>query len=249
MSPASDRLATFAATMSAVSMALATTAAQGPTCDDVLVRAQLLAGQFRTADAVDELAAQAAGRCDVRAASTYLRGLLAAQAAAAKGGDDVSLAPVRAAAAALETGEAGGPAAIASLVLRAAAAAAQSEREEMAVLLAQALQLERARGARGASGAPVLSAHQMAGELWLQVHRYDEAAAAFGVARGAGWNSPRMALGLARARARDGRTAEACEAYRDVERLVSDVRPIMKTEVAEAREFLGQPVCGPALRP
>jgi len=229
--------------------AIATTVAQAPGCDDLLVRAQTLAGRFQTAEAVDELVAQAAGRCDVPATSTYLRGLLAAQAAAAKGGDDVSLAPVRAAAAALETvGEAGGPAAIASLVLRAAAAAAQSEREEMAVVLAQALQLERARGARGAAGAPVLSAHQMAGELWLQVHRYDEAAAAFLVARGVGVDSPRLAFGLARALARAMRTAEACEAYRELERLASDNRSAMDVAVAEARDFLGQPACGPVLR-
>jgi hypothetical protein len=239
----------IAATMGAVWTALATTVAQAPTCDDLLGRAQTLAGRLHTAEAVDELVAQAAGRCEVRTTSTYLRGLLAAQAAAAKGGDDVSLAPVRAAVAALEmVGEAGGPAAIAGLVLRAAAAAAQSEREEMAVWLAQALQLERARGAQGASGAPVLSAHQMAGELWLQVHRYDEAAAAFLVARGVGVDSPRLALGLARARARDLRTAEACEAYRDVERLASDGRAAMDVEVAEAREFLGQPACGSTFR-
>ena len=118
----------------------------------------------------------------------------------------------------------------------------------MAVVLAQALQVERARGARGADGAPVLSAHHMAGELWLQVHRYDEAAAAFLVARGVAGDSPRVAVGLARARARDGRIPEACDGYRAVERMAPDVRAVMKAEVAEAQEFLRQPACRPTTR-
>ena len=223
--------------------------AQQSACRQLLARARTLAERFETAQAQKALGEPGRGGCDVRVATTYLRGLQAAREASAKGGDDESLLPVRRAVANLDAmGDAGGPAEIASLVLRAAAAAAQSEREEMAVVLAQALQVERARGARGLDGAPVLSAHQMAGELWLQVHRYEEAAAAFLVARGVAGDSPRVSVGLARARAREGRVPEACDAYRAVERLAPDVRAVMKAEVAEAQEFLRQPACRPATR-
>ena len=223
--------------------------AQQSACSQVLARARTLAERFQMAQAEQALGERVRRGCDVRVAITYLRGLQAAREASAKGGSEESLMPLRRAVADLDAmGEAGGPTEIASLVLRAAAAAAQSEREEMAVVLAQALQVERARGARGADGAPVLSAHQMAGELWLQVHRYDEAAAAFLVARGVAGDSPRGAVGLARARARDGRIPEACDLYRAVERMAPDVRAVMKAEVAEAQEFLRQPACRPATR-
>lgn len=223
--------------------------AQQSVCSQVMARARALAERFQVSLAERVLGAPGRRGCDVRVATTYLRGLQAAREASATGGEEESLAPVRRAVADLDAmGEAGGPAEIASLVLRAAVAAAQSEREEMAVVLAQALQVERARGARGADGAPVLSAHQMAGELWLQVHRYDEAAAAFLVARGVAGDSPRVSVGLARARARDGRIPEACDAYRAVERLAPNVRAVMKAEVAEAQGFLRQPVCGPTTR-
>ena len=99
-------------------------------------------------------------------------------------------------------------------MLRAAVAAAQSERDEMSVLLAQALQVERGRGARGLGGAPLIAAHEMAGELWLQVHRFDEAAAAYRVARGYAADSPRVTAGLARALARQNQVPQACEEYR-----------------------------------
>jgi hypothetical protein len=223
--------------------------AQQSGCDQLLARARTLAERLQMAQAEQTLGEVGQRGCDVGVATIYLRGLQAAREASAKGGDEASLAPVRRAVADLEArGEAGGPAEIASLVLRAAAAAAQSEREEMAVVLAQALQVERGRGARGADGAPVLSAHQMAGELWLQVHRYDEAAAAFLVARGVAGDSPRVTVGLARARARAGRIPEACDAYRAVERLAPDVRAVIKTEVAEAREFVRRPACRPIAR-
>lgn len=223
--------------------------AQQSACSQLLARARTLAERFQMAQAEQVLGDPGRRGCDVRVATMYLRGLRAAREASAKGGDAESLAPVRRAVADLEAmGDAGGPAEIASLILRAAAAAAQSEREEMAVVLAQALQVERAGGARGADGAPILSAHQMAGDLWLQVHRYDEAAAAFLVARGVAGDAPRVTVGLARALAREGRIPDACDAYRTVERFAADVRTVMKAEVAEAREFLGRPACRPVAR-
>lgn len=226
------------------------TAAQPSRCGEGVARARALAGRLQMAQAERSLDEDARRGCDVGIATTYLRGLRLAREVSAKGGDPESLAPVFRAVAELdERGEVGGPAEIASLVLRAAAAAAQSEREEMAVVLAQALQVERARGARGAEGPPVVSAHELAGELWLQVHRYDEAAAAFRVARGAAGDSPRVAVGLARALRRGEHGPDACAAYRDLVRLARDHRTALKAEVAEASEFLRQAECRPAARP
>ena len=149
-------------------------------------------------------------------ALVYLRGLAAAQAAYAQGGDDASLAPVRAAIASV-----GGARArwatwprLSVSSLRAAVAAAQSERDEMSVLLAQALQVERAPGRTRPRRGAARHAHEMAGELWLQVHRYDEAAAAYRVARGSTADSPRITAGLARALARQDQVPQACEEYR-----------------------------------
>jgi hypothetical protein len=143
------------------------------------------------------LAAQAA---DVEA--LYQRGLAAAAAAYREGGSDESLAPVRDAIAKLEALSGGkpGPAEIARLVLVAASAAAQSEREEMSAYLTHATEMELLQIAAGQPGAPGISALEAAGDLWLQVHRYDEAVRAY--ERAAAWfgMTPRIALGLAKAR-------------------------------------------------
>lgn len=121
----------------------------------------------------------AAPSVDVR--TVYLDGLAAARQAYAVGGSDESLTPVRTAIAALETVAQGAPgeAEIARLVLLAAAAAAQSERAEMGVYLAQATDLEVLQLAAGQPGAPGISALETAGDLWLQVHRFDDARRAY----------------------------------------------------------------------
>ena len=220
--------------------------AQAAPCDAALAAARTRFVRFEPARAQTELASRADG-CDLELARVYMRGLAAARAAYARGGDEASLAPVRAAVAAVgERAALGEVAEIVGFVLRAAAAAAQSERDEMSVLLAQALQVERGRGARGLGGAPVVSAHEMAGELWLQVHRYDEAAAAFRVARAFAGDSPRVAIGLARALARLKESAGACAEYRRVAAQGSALRPAMQEELAEAAAYLRQPSCGPS---
>ena len=143
------------------------------------------------------LAGQAA---DVEA--LYLRGFAAAVEANAQGGSDESLAPVRDAMAALEmlSGGRPGPAEIARLVLVAAAAAAQSEREEMGAYLAHAIDMEMLQVAAGQRGAPGLSALEAAGDLWLQVHRYDDAIRAYQRAAAQFGMTPRIAASLAKAR-------------------------------------------------
>ena len=143
------------------------------------------------------LAGQAA---DVEA--LYLRGFAAAAEAYRQGGSDESLAAVRDAIAELETlgGGKPGPAEIARLVLVAASAAAQSEREEMGAYLTHATDMEMLQIAAGQPGAPGISALEAAGDLWLQVHLYDEAVRAYERAAAQFGMTPRIAAGLAKAR-------------------------------------------------
>ena len=131
----------------------------------------------------------------------YISGLFAAMEAYKQGGSAESLAPVRGAITALAkfSGQTPGPAEIARLVLIAASAAAQSERDEMAAFLTHATAMESLQLAAGQPGAPVLTALEVAGELWLQVHRFDDARAAFERAAQQVGTTPRIADGLARA--------------------------------------------------
>lgn len=133
--------------------------------------------------------------------SVYLRGWDAARAAARVGGSPESLAPVRDAIARLDQMAAGahGPAEIAKYVLLAAADAAQEERDEMGLFLEHATTLERTQLMAQQPGAPGLTAHEAAGELWLQVRRYEDAQHAFETARAVIGPTPRIEAGLARA--------------------------------------------------
>ena len=213
-------------------------------CDAALLAARTHVLRMDAARAEAALTARGLEACDLELSLIYLRGLVAAGAAYAKGGDEASLAPVRAAIAAVgERAALGDVAEIVGFVLRAAVAAAQSERDEMSVLLAQALQVERGRGARGLGGAPLIAAHEMAGDLWLQVHRFDEAAAAYRVARGYAADSPRVTAGLARALARQNLVPQACEEYRRLTAQAGAVRPSMMEELTEAARYLRQPAC------
>jgi hypothetical protein len=218
--------------------------AQTARCDAALLAARTSLLRMDPARAEAALTARGLEACSLELPLIYLRGLAASRAAYAKGGDDTSLAPVRAAIAAVgERAAMGEVAEIVGFVLRASVAAAQSERDEMSVLLAQALQVERGRGARGLDGAPLLTAHEMAGDLWLQVHRFDEAAAAYRVARGYAGDSPRISIGLARALARQNQVAAACQEYRRVVTQAGALRAAMQEQRTEAEAYLRQPGC------
>jgi len=170
-----------------------------------LGEASALAQGFDLVRAVEGLRDPALQGCgDVEAAALYLGGLSAAFEAYKQGGSEESLAPVREAIRALEkvSGQRPGPPEIARLVLVAAVAAAQSERDEMGAFLTHALAMESLQFAAGQPGAPILSAHEVAGELWLQVHRFEEARAAFERAIAQVGTTPRITAGLARAAAR-----------------------------------------------
>lgn len=215
-------------------------------CLPALREARALALVRDTDGALARLNAAGTAGCDVEVPSAFLQGLVEGRRAAARGGDDASLEPLQVHLAAIQRRAMPGSAEeIAALVLRAAVAAAQSERDELFAYLSQALQVERSRGARGLPGAPVLSAHEVAGELWLDVHRYDDAVAAFRIARGAAGDSPRLTSGLARALAGRQAMREACSEY---QRLAADPdarRPSMVPELAEAERVLAQPSCRP----
>jgi hypothetical protein len=213
-------------------------------CASTLGEARALAVRLDTEGAVIRLEAGARSGCDVELAVAFLKALAAGRAAWARGGDEASLRPLQELIAVIEQRtQPGSPEEIAVLLIRAIAAAAQNERDELFAYLSQALQVERARGARGLSGAPILTAHELAGELWLDVHRYDDAVAAFRIARGASGDSPRLVAGLARALARQRSTADACIEYRRLNADASARLPSMARELAEARAFLAQPAC------
>jgi hypothetical protein len=153
------------------------------------------------ADALREAASRGCAEADVGA--LYLRGLLDAHAAFLQGAPPESLLPVHQAIASLERISLGrpGPAEIARLVLRGAAAAAQSERDEMALYLEHAERMDALLRASRQPAAPLLSAAEVSGELWLQVHRYEDAHAAFTRAAAQVGMTPRVVAGLARAAA------------------------------------------------
>jgi hypothetical protein len=184
---------------------LAAVVAQPPCLADAVMRAQ--SGDVAAAlTAIDTARARDCSEAVV--AAVYVRGLSAARAAYAQGGSTESLSPVRQAIAELERQGAGapGPAQIARDVLLAASAAAQSERDEMALWLQEALRLEALQLAAGQAGAPVITAHEAAGDLWLQVHRFDEARDAYEAAAAIVGRTPHIVQALADTAERQQRT-------------------------------------------
>lgn len=183
---------------------------------------------------------------DAELAVLYLRALQTARAAYRSGGDAMTLAPVVAAAAGLERWSDASPrAAVARSVLLAAIAAAQSERDDVQLLLGHALELERRLFASGEAGAPGITAHEVAGDLWLQVHRFDAARAAYSAAAELVGTTPRVLLGLARSAQRLQDTAGACRSYRMFLDSVTPGLPqgraggpYVPAESAEARAFV-----------
>ena len=131
-------------------------------------------------------------------ARVYAEGLTAARAAYAAGGSPESLAPVMRAVAELERGR-GIHAEIAAVVLRAAAAAAQSERDELALLIEHAVRLEAVQLEAKQPPLPGVTAHEAAGDLWLQVHGYPESRQAYELAAARLGMTARIREGLARA--------------------------------------------------
>ena len=169
-----------------LSLLVMTLLVQAPRCGDAeatrMRDAAALADGFDLLGAAEQFAGAAAAGCmDADAAAVYLRGLLAARAAYRMGGSPQSLEPVRGAEAALERFSTRGVtwAATARVVLMAAAAAAQSERGDMEIFLTHAVALESTQASAGSPRLPGVTAHEAAGDLWLQVHWFDSARSAY----------------------------------------------------------------------
>jgi len=198
-------------------MSLALVLAVAPNQASSLADAQVRAAEFDFAGAATLLKAAAErGDTSAQVAAIYIRGLIDAREASRQGGSPESLAPVHDAVASLERIAKGrpGPAEIARLMLRAAAAAAQSEREEMRLYLETAIRMETLQRAAGMPGAPLVAAGETAGDLWLQVHRYDEARRAYDEAAERQGSSLRILAGRARAARGLDDTPAACSASR-----------------------------------
>ena len=214
--------------------------AQEPGCGAV-AEGQTRADAFDLHAAMERLeAAITAGCASAQVQATYLRGWIAARAAYQSGGSPESLKEVQAAVAALNiAGER-----IAAYVLQAAAEAARSERDSLGLFIEQAVQLESVRLAGGRPPAPIISAHEAAGELWLQVHRYEDARRAYLRAAERIGTTPRITLGLARAAARLRDVPEACRQYVALAAAWKDSRrPI---EIGEAIRFSQDFRCTPS---
>ena len=88
----------------------------------------------------------------------------------------------------------------------------------------------------GDSNAWGITAHEAAGDLWLQVHRFEAAAAAYTAAAALIGNTPRITLGLARVAVQMKQTEPACRAYRSF--VAGPAGAVSSNEVAEARAFV-----------
>jgi hypothetical protein len=189
------------------------------------------------------LAGDLSGCNDTAVAYWYVRGLFAAREAYRYGGSPEWLEPVKVAIEQLAPRRADTAVAeITTLLLRAASAAAQSERDEMGLLLETATKLEQQQRAAGLPSAPVISAYEVAGDLWLQVHRFEDAHRAYLTASQQGFTTRRVTLGLARTYSRLGELPAACEQYRT---LVTGWPRWggAPPELSEAREFLKRREC------
>lgn len=206
----------------------------------VLSRAAVLAAEFDLTSAAAQLEAESVAACEAaQIGIRYARGLMAAQEAFRRGGSFESLAPVRQAIAGLDAISKGRPgaAAVARLVLQAASAAAQSEFDEMRLYLESAIQMESLQRAAGQPGAPLVSAAETAGELWLQLHRYDDARRAYDEARAQTGATARVLAGIGRAAQRLRDTDIACAAFREL--LDSwGARPARPPQIAEAQAYV-----------
>jgi hypothetical protein len=226
----------------AFSMLAATAQPAGCSPDAMMAvdRAVVLAAEFDLAVAATQLETDSVNGCETaQIGIRYARGLMAAQEAFREGGSFESLAPVRQAIAGLEAISKGRPgsAAVARLVLQAASAAAQSEADEMRLYLESAIQMESLQRAAGQPGAPLISAAEAAGELWLQLHRYEDARRAFADARAQTGGTARVLAGVGRAAQRLGDTDTACAAFRAL--LQSwGARPARPSQIVEAQAYV-----------
>jgi len=211
----------------------------------IVSRAAARADAFDLPGALETV--RTASDCDEAAGAVeYLEGLLGAAEAVTRGGTVDSLRDVRSAVNALSKRAEGGDRRweAASLAMRAVAAASQYERGEMTIYLAEAARIEALLVAAGLPGAPFVSVHELAGDLWMQLHAYGEARAAYVRAADVVGRKGRVRLGLARAASRLEDKTRACVEYRGlIEWWEARPRPGMPLEIAEARGHAASLAC------
>jgi tetratricopeptide (TPR) repeat protein len=169
--------------------------------------------------AVERAIRAPASGCDrIRLARSALRGWFEARRLASQGGAVSLLGPVNqylTELRAIDRPALSVELEYADLTIRAAVAAAQDERPEMSLLLEQARDLTERLVERGRRPLWPLPFNLLAGELWFEVDRYQEAATAYERATRAD-GSPAAFAGLGRSLEALGRHAEACRAYRQI---------------------------------
>jgi hypothetical protein len=226
-------------------LALAQGAQCSPEATALMKTATERAALFDLAGALQRMQAAAMSGCvDARLPAVYLRGWIAARDAYRAGGSPDSLRSVSQSISMLQDIGRTGQAQIAALVLQAAAAAAQSERDDLALMINYAIELEDRNLAAKQPGLPMITAHEAAGDLWLQVHRYDDARQAYTKAAARVGSTPRITLGLARLAVRIDALATACKQYQSfVASWKGSGTGVEPTELSEARAFLTNPAC------
>lgn len=209
-----------------------------------IVTAMRLGAAFDLVRAADAYGAAAEAGCtSARATEIYLRGLLAARAADQQFGDSAALQRVEAAIGRLADHADDPVVRIMQAVLRAAMPAAQHERAELALRIEEMLRLESIQLEAGLPGVPVVTAHEAAGQFWLQLRDWTEATRAFEVAARRIGDTPYVLLGLARAAA-GRRDAEACAHYARLIAWWNDRAPA-PPEIADAQAYVTQARCAP----
>jgi tetratricopeptide (TPR) repeat protein len=189
-------------------------------------------------DAVDLGVRGPADPCQaLKMSRAALGGWEAARRAAAGGGAPDLLVPASRSLDALEElrrGDGALDAEYAQTAVRAAMAAAQDERPEMALLLTHARDLSERLALRGRRAVWPRSFNVLAGELWLEVDRYEDARAAFERAAAA-QSSPLALVGLARSLARLGDHDLACETFRRVHGAATSLLDRARGDLAACR--------------
>lgn len=185
------------------------------------------------------LGSDTAGCALKRVAELAIRGWSEARALAPAGGPVDLQKPVRQTLdelAMLATVDAGTALEVeyANVVLRAAIAAAQDERPEMELLLTHARDVAERLLARGRRAVWPRPFNLAAGELWFEVDRYADAAAAYERAVRAD-SSPVALVGLARALMRLERADEACATYRRAGKAAPALRAQAAVDLARCR--------------
>jgi hypothetical protein len=113
----------------------------------------------------------------------------------------------------------------------------------MRLYLEAAVQMETLQHAAGQPGAPLVSAAEIAGELWLQVDQYGDAQRAYKEATDRIGSTLRILSGQARSARGLKDTTAACTSYRALLDAWGQ-RPGLPLEIAEARTYVGS--CGAA---